>query len=212
MKTSTSALHRYKGAVKRAFVWLSRINRCRGFGIQSPTDYRFVCDIVNDKRHYDEYAVLLQRHATDDAATPRLLRLYFRIARHYEPRLYADFSFSPNKSIDYVLAGCANTEVMTLQGHSESDLLAAIKACDSGTAIVRMSAKTASQTTVSCILDSCESRHILIIEDIKDSKQARKLWQSVIDDARAIITFDLYCCGIVRFDSSRYKQNYIINF
>ena len=40
--------------LKQWLVWLSRIHRCRGFGIQSPTDYAFVRYVVNE--HWPYYA------------------------------------------------------------------------------------------------------------------------------------------------------------
>ena len=35
-------------------VWLSRINHCRGFGVQSPSAYAFIRYVVNE--HYPYYA------------------------------------------------------------------------------------------------------------------------------------------------------------
>lgn len=32
-----------------ASVWISRIHRCRGFGIQSPWAYRLVCEVINGR-------------------------------------------------------------------------------------------------------------------------------------------------------------------
>ena len=40
--------------MNRWLVWLSRIHHCRGFGIQSPTDYAFVRYVVNE--HWPYYA------------------------------------------------------------------------------------------------------------------------------------------------------------
>ena len=40
--------------IRRWLVWLSRIHRVWGFGIQSPTDYAFVRYVVNE--HWPYYA------------------------------------------------------------------------------------------------------------------------------------------------------------
>ena len=40
--------------LKRYLVWLGRIHRCGGFGIQSPTDYSFVRYVINE--HWPYYA------------------------------------------------------------------------------------------------------------------------------------------------------------
>ena len=50
---------------------------------------------------------------------------------------------------------------------------------------------------------------VLIVEGIW---QNRSFWKELKADERAVVTFDLYYCGIVLFDKKRHKQNYIINF
>ena len=41
--------------LKRAWRWLRRIKYCRGFGVQSPTDYRFVRGVINEHAPYYLY-------------------------------------------------------------------------------------------------------------------------------------------------------------
>ena len=61
----------------QAYVWLRRISHCRGFGIQSPTDYRFVRYVVNEHWPYYAYESLGQN---DDWLRRKLGLLYFRLA------------------------------------------------------------------------------------------------------------------------------------
>lgn len=49
---------------------------------------------------------------------------------------------------------------------------------------------------------------ILIIEHTHDSNA--RLWQTVVDDPRAVITFDMGRRGMVVFDPKRIKQNYLL--
>jgi hypothetical protein len=42
--------------------------------------------------------------------------------------------------------------------------------------------------------------------------KARDVWREIVNDERAVLTFDLYYCGIVLFDKKRDKKNYIVNF
>lgn len=49
---------------------------------------------------------------------------------------------------------------------------------------------------------------ILIIEHIDDANAT--LWQHVVNDPRAIITFDMRKRGMVIFDNKRIKQNYLL--
>ena len=59
------------------------------------------------------------------------------------------------------------------------------------------------------VLGQTDDRSLLIVEGIWRDKER---WQSIVSDKRAVITFDLYYCGLVMFDTKRTKQHYIINF
>ena len=67
--------------MNRYLVWLSRIHCCRGFGIQSPTDYAFVRYVVNEHWPYYAYDVLRD----DDWLREKLGRLYMRLANWRQP-------------------------------------------------------------------------------------------------------------------------------
>ena len=49
---------------------------------------------------------------------------------------------------------------------------------------------------------------ILIVENI-DNENAR-LWDAIVHDPRAIVTFDMRHRGMVTFDTKRIKQNYLL--
>ena len=49
---------------------------------------------------------------------------------------------------------------------------------------------------------------ILIVEHIHDENA--DLWSLIVNDPRAIITFDMRKRGMVIFDKKRIKQNYLL--
>lgn len=49
---------------------------------------------------------------------------------------------------------------------------------------------------------------ILIIENINNENA--KLWDAIVKDPRAIVTFDMRHRGMVTFDTKRIKQNYLL--
>ena len=57
-----------------------------------------------------------------------------------------------------------------------------------------------------------DSRTLIVVEQIKRDKEAKRFWKSIERDPRCVTTFDLYYCGIIFFDKKRYKENYIVNF
>ena len=91
-------------AFKRWLVWLSRIHKCQGFGIQSPTDFDFVRTVVNEHSPYYAYdhikaSCWYQRH---------LGQLYLRIANWRQP--------STILTDDYLLwfqAGCRSARILS---------------------------------------------------------------------------------------------------
>ena len=87
--------------LKRCLVWLSRIHRCRGFGIQSPTDYSFVRYVVNE--HWPYYAY--EQFRDDDWLTRKLGYLYFRLANYVQPQIMLADRYQR-----YWHAGCKKTD------------------------------------------------------------------------------------------------------
>ncbi|MBO4431769.1 MAG: hypothetical protein J5790_10565 [Bacteroidaceae bacterium] len=58
------------------------------------------------------------------------------------------------------------------------------------------------------VLQTATPDTVLIIEHINDENA--DLWTKMVDDSRAIITFDMRKRGLVIFDKKRIKQNYIL--
>ena len=84
----------------RWLVWLSRIHCCRGFGIQSPTDYAFVRYVVNEHWPYYAYDVLRE----DDWLREKLGRLYMRLANWRQPTVILSDDY-----LQWFHAGCHQT-------------------------------------------------------------------------------------------------------
>lgn len=172
--------------VKYLFVWLSRIGHCRGFGIQSPTDYWFVRYVVNEHWPYYQYKELGR---SDDWLKRKLGLLYFRVANWRQPKVIQCDGYEA-----YLHAGC---QTATFDGSMfHADLI-----------ILKLTGDY--RNNLAQIYNKVDERSILIIENIRRDKL---FWQEVTNDNRTGVTFDLFYCGIVLFDLKRHKQNYIINF
>ena len=59
---------------------------------------------------------------------------------------------------------------------------------------------------------SLHENSMLIIYGIGYSKEMKTLWSELIKDEKSGISFDLYDLGILFFNKSRNKQDYIVNF
>lgn len=169
--------------LKSVLVWFSRLTHCRGFGIQSPTDYRFVRYVVNEHWPYYAYEKLGKG---DDWLQQKLGHLYFRLANERQPGTIVDWvGFH-----DYLQAGCRKAQFVE-------------EARDVELAVVPV------QTDYNKLFKACNDRSVVVFHHIYSSPEC---WHRIEHDPRTTATFDLYYCGIVFFDPKRLKQNYIINF
>ena len=169
----------------RFLVWLSRIHKCQGFGIQSPTDFDFVRTVVNEHSPYYAYDHIKascwhQRH---------LGQLYLRIANWRQP--------STILTDDYLLwfqAGCRSARILSNLGNEPLQL-------------ARIEIEQHAQ--LEQFYTHCNQQSVIIVEGIFRDWEA---WHAIEHDERTGTTFDLYYCGIVFFDTQRFKHNYRINF
>ena len=169
--------------LNRCLVWLSRIHHCRGFGIQSPTDYAFVRYVVNEHWPYYAYDEL-----TDDYwLREKLGRLYFRLANWRQP--YAMLADDYQR---YWQTGC---RTMRFVQQLECVELARVTIED--------------EAQWQQLLPLCNERSVVVVEGIHRN---RTRWHQMQHDKRVGTTFDLYYCGIVFFETYRAKRHYVVNF
>lgn len=170
--------------LKQALIWLSRLTHCRGFGIQSPTDYAFVRYVINE--HWPYYAYAQLDGPDVDWLRRKLGHLYFRLANMRQPQTIVDWiGFRA-----YLQAGCQKAQFME-EAKNVDLALVSIK------------------TDYNRLFEECNDQSVVVFQDVY---QYPEYWHCIEHDPRVTVTFDLYYCGIVFFDSKREKQSYIINF
>ena len=167
-------------------VWLSRVNHCKGFGIQSPTDYSFVRYVINEHWPYYQYEEVGK---DDDWLTRKLGLLYFRIANWLQPKVIMSDGYQ-----DYLQEGCK-----TAMFNDQAETID----------LVHLKLNGDYRSRVPNIYNKVNARSVMIIEDIRKDMS---FWREVTNDEHTGITYDLFYCGIVMFDKGRHKMNYIINF
>ena len=169
--------------LKATVVWLRRIGHCRGFGIQSPSDYWLVRYVINEHWPYYQYESIGQ---DDDWLTRKQGRLCFRIANWRQPAV-----IESNAYREYLQAGCRKA----VWGES-SELMV-------------LSLEGDWRSRLSYIYNKVSADSVLVVTGLS---KARDVWREIVNDERAVLTFDLFYCGIVLFDKKRDKKNYVINF
>lgn len=199
-------------SLMRAFVWLIRWRHCCGFGVQSPWAYRFVRYVVNEHYPYYSYDALESRWREASSLERKLGRLYFRLANYLQPSLAADYSQNGVMFADYVRSGCRSTELCDIPMHSTSGGIHSILSGHRPVPFLRVVTQGNYVDVFHEALAVSGQKSVFVIEGINSDKSSRAFWKHIVASELCVTTFDLYYCGIIFFDRSRYKENYIVNF
>ena len=184
----------------RWVVWLTRMHRCLGFGIQSPKDYAFVRYVINEKWPYYAYERLGKN---DDWRTRKLGRLYMRLANWRQPT-----AMERDRYEEYWKAGCRSLTPDPSPKGEGSEMSGGEGRGLRTVELARVDIDD-DWETVEQLLRRCDERSVVVVEDIWRDWQR---WHDIEQDERVGTTYDLYYCGIVLFDKQRYGHHYKVNF
>ena len=187
--------------IRRIWARIKRIGKGRGFGIQSPADYSFVRNVVNEHLPYYAYAELKKLYPNLTRQQRSKCELLFRIANFMQPHIVINIG-TPKHFDTYIAKGCKKATIYNNINNnvSEKDRLLILASYDS------------LQSQKDQILNLLQHGNILVVDDINSSEQAHSLWQTLIADSRCTICFDLYDMGIIIADNKREKAFYAINY
>lgn len=191
--------------VQRYLHWLRRIKYCRGFGVQSPSAYRFIRYVINEHYPYYAYDELRKELTRLDSLTRKRMELYFRVANFRQASLWLDFCERNDVIATYVGRGCHATQVRRitdLQQITADDRIEVLRICPTA----------GSEAVLEAALQQTDDHTLFIIEDIGYNDTAKRMWQKLLESDITSVSYDLYYLGIAFFDRKRYKNNYIVNF
>lgn len=190
-------------SVKRMFVWLRRIRHVRGFGVQSPSAYRFIRYVINEHYPYYAYSDLKNCSGVLTNNELRLYRLYLRLSNYMQASTWVDCCTNSDDVVrKYIYSGSVNTQYV----HCSS--VSSVSTFD----VLRVNSNELDYEGYEHLLSLASSHSMLIVEGIYSNKCSKQMWKKVVNDERTGVTYDLYDCGLVFFDKKKYKQNYIVNF
>lgn len=109
--------------VHAPLLFLRRIRHCAGFGIQSPTDYAFVREVIYQRTPYYAYDELDSRFPAAGKKEKWQARLLHRVANHAQTDTIVYFGKSIPEADDIALRkGCRKTSVITCDNLEELSL------------------------------------------------------------------------------------------
>ena len=194
--------------LKASWIWMRRLTHCRGFGVQSPSAYRFIRYVINEHYPYYAYDALKVRMNKLSKHEQKLGRLFFRLANFWQPVCcYCDDS----SLMEYAQAGARNMKQFSVSDFMSQHLRCSDASCipDDSRLLVWIDSDVYGNEMEE-ILKNCHSQTLLVVNNIH--RKNHRLWKEIQENELVGITFHLYYCGIVFFDKSVYKQHYEVNF
>ena len=170
----------------RFFTFLKRIRHCAGFGVQSPTDYAFVREVIYERWPYAQYAELEAHYGDTGSFLLKLSQLLLRVSNYAQASQIGVIGNLPPVMEAHLKAGCRKSEIMTVKGQKSKD-------------------KGRGEGTLDFSPSSLDIFPLLIATELNDQ------WQEYISQEH-IISYDLYYLGIAFYDEKRYTEGHVINF
>ncbi len=181
---------------KRWLIWIYRWRHCRGFGVQSPSDYSFIRYVINEHYPYYAYDDLKKELPNVDKLNRKKAELLFRVSNWKQAKnvfLQSDDDIYKR----YISSGSRKSGIGNKLTEDDS--------------LMVVSALSVDDNQLQNLMNNLKNDSLIFLDDI-DKVEGRNVWEKIIGDERATITFDLYYAGIAMNVAKRYKHNYIVNF
>ena len=203
--------------------WINRKRHNRGFGIQSPSAFFFITQVLKERRTYYAYPQLNKatkgnrRHAREifritnylqptncisvgaaDAACA--MQLAKPSAKHYAFLNRAELNFEADKLLNtnscHIIDSVEQFSIVIKE-------LGAI-------GMLYIDANDCTMPLVQATLPHTDAKSVIIIAGIHRNKKTREWWQQIVNDTATVITYDMYSYGLLFFDKERRKQHYTL--
>lgn len=203
--------------LKRPFIWLLRFRKRCGYGVHSPFAFNLITGVIYEKTPYYKYKELaeeqkklaIEKGKQWNYESKKVKQLLFRLVNFAQPGTIIDAGRLAASSL-YLKAGKEDADYTAATDLSELFL-------ESGIPVDFLYLHDYRHPElVEDIFRICAARttekSVFVIEGIRYTSKMFALWKRMKQDDRAGITFDLYDLGIIFFDKTKIKQDYIVNF
>lgn len=209
--------------------WINRKRHNRGFGIQSPSAFFFVTQVLKERLPYYAYDELDSIASECGEMKIKACRRLFRIANDTMPAnaiiigsaTAACAIGSAHPRIPKILltreetikASAAKHLNTCNCNHKKGDTLQLLKERlrnDGSTGMLYIGECDNQPELLETALEHTNKESIIIVEGIHRSKERKEWWQQVIENPKTIVTYDMYSMGILFFNTERQKQNYTL--
>lgn len=191
--------------------WMQGIGHGRGFGVQSPTAYRFLREVVCARLTPADLASLPPEWHRADRRERLTGALCYRLARHVCPDQMAAFGAASDLSAACMKVGWPDGLMQRVEAGRSFDDYGELLSQLGTVRMVCVSLAEGADAFVEHALDHADERSVFLIEDIWRDRLSRLWWDELRQDPRVGVTFDLYVCGLLTFNMKVFKRNYLVN-
>ena len=205
--------------------WINRKRHNGGYGIQSPSSFFFVTQVLKERLPYYAYPTL-DKLVGGNRRRRRHFRELFRITNYHRPTscisagcsIAACTMLLARPSVEhYAIAPVGMTDGhQTLLGemgchiaHSTEQLQAIMKKVGE-IGMLYVNATDDAHAIVRAALPYTNKNSVIIVDGLNRSKAVQEWWQQLVDDSATVVTYDMYSYGLLLFDKERIKQHYTL--
>ncbi len=207
--------------------WINRKRHNRGFGIQSPSAFFFITQVLKERLpyySYDDIEKIAREYRQTGLKDAKEL---FRITNYLKPanciaaesplaacsmasaRPRAEQHLITSESI--VTANA--TALLEKNGclHTRGNIAACLETLltKSGPLGMLYIGDTAERDAIyRAVAPHTNNNSVIVVEGIHKEKATYDWWQGVVESNETVITYDLYSYGMVFFNKERHKQHY----
>ena len=172
------------------------------YDIHSPFVYKIYSQVLKDRTRYPAYQELKKKYPK--IRNGRYYRLLYRLSKYFNPgTIY--FVGNENGAEGNYLNGAGDPkknqkDLLKLSGTIELGFidLEAIEVRESG--------------YFSRLLQHTANDSVLIIWNLRRSKNCYNIWKEIIQSGKVIVTIDIFQLGLIFFREELSKEDFILNF
>ena len=215
--------------------WIRRKRNSWGYGVQSPSDFYFVQHVLREQSPYYGYEVLEALTANYGNRLPSYPeitnRLLFRLADYTHAEQIIEIgaglstfamatghpfanhtAITNDKACHEAMKSLSeNYPQVTLKNGDEMALFKQYINERQTIGMLHIAHTECHREIIEAALPHVTDRTLIVIEDIRASKEKQTWWKSLQENPLMGITYDLGDIGLIFFNRSRSKETYWIN-
>ena len=205
--------------------WINRKRHNGGYGIQSPSSFFFVTQVLKERLPYYAYPTL-NRLVGGNRRKRGHFRELFRITNYHQPANCISVG-SATAACTMMLAkpSIEHYAVAPIGLTAGKETLLKEKGChivnsteqlrtiidNVGTiGMLYVNAIDGADTLIRATLPHTDKNSMIVVDGINRSKATREWWLQLVSDSATVITYDFYKYGVLLFDKERIKQHYTL--